>query len=355
MNRQRVVSSRMLRTNWIVVGCLFSTLAGAVMVSCKQIDSRVSTAGDAGNGQGASIETLTAKENTSLKTNLVSGGVGDGFCPVPQGTVLIVESLKHEGIDHWRLFDLVEVRLPTGEIGKVQRSLNEDVKPETRIPSELVSSAPAATPVAGSSPSPVGDPKATPAATSNGNVPTPAQLLNCNMLNAESFLVVSRHFDRLLGASAQQRRPGASAGASESAAIDDGAFVWPTRGRNIRNDSGGSGYFGAPRASGRGHQGIDIVAAVGEPVYASRAGTIVDPAFEYSYGNVVDVKHEEGYSSRYAHLTSFSYSHGSYVEKGAKIASSGRSGNASGYGITPHLHFEIRQYGRLLNPSKILP
>jgi murein DD-endopeptidase MepM/ murein hydrolase activator NlpD len=335
----------------IGAGSAFFSLVAVLLVSCKPLDAKVSTAADTASGQAASIETLTAKANTVLKASFFAGTSGEVSCPIPQGTVLIVESLKHEGIDHWRLFDLMEVRLPTGEVAKVKRSLNEDSNQETKGAVEPTSASATQASV------PTAIPTALPTTlpTASETTKTPAQLLNCSMLNNDNFLVVARDFNRLLSKAALQRRPDAASGSSEAVAVDDGVFSWPTKGRTIRNDSGGSGYFGAPRGSGRGHQGIDIVAGVGEPIYASRAGTIVDPSFEYSYGNVVDVKHEEGYLSRYAHLTAFSYSHGAYVEKGTKIASSGRSGNAAGYGITPHLHFEIRQYGRLLNPSRMLP
>jgi murein DD-endopeptidase MepM/ murein hydrolase activator NlpD len=184
---------------------------------------------------------------------------------------------------------------------------------------------------------------------------TPSELLNCALLDGESFLVFSPHFSRKSVVDGKATKTSSSSQASPGNAKDDFQWQWPTRGRTIRNDSGGSGSFNAPRASGRGHQGIDIVAAVGEPVLAARAGTIVDPAWEGSYGKVVDLQHAGGYLSRYAHLSSFSYSHGSYVEKGARIAAAGRTGNASGYGITPHLHFEIRRGGRLLNPKSVLP
>lgn len=270
------------------------------------------------------LELLTAKQNTVLKTNLLqSGSQAEGTtCPIPAGTVLTLDAIKPEGIDHWRVFRLTSVKLPTGEVG--QRS----VSPEPALVTTTSADAPK----------------------------TPAQLLNCALLEAESFLVFSPHFTRQI--STVQRVVKKSSNETAAGTLppsDDGAWMWPTRSKRIRNDSGGSGYFNAPRASGRGHQGIDIVAAVGEPVMAARAGTIVDPAWEGAYGKVMDLKHQDGYLSRYAHLSAFSYSHGTFVEKGARIAAAGRTGNASGYGITPHLHFEIRRSDRLMNPLSLLP
>jgi murein DD-endopeptidase MepM/ murein hydrolase activator NlpD len=275
------------------------------------------------------VETLTAVENSSLKTSLLqSEGLGVGeVCPIPQGTTLLAEAIKAEGIKHWRVFQIFEVKLPNGETGRRKRESNEtDMPPQ----------------------GPSADTTATP------ETKTPAQLLGCELLNGESLLVYAPHFNRMLRSNSPQI-PSAGTSTGEVDADDQGGFIWPTRGRKIRSDSGGDGYFGAPRGWGRSHQGLDIVAGVGEPIYAARSGTIIDPAYEASYGRVLDVKHQDGYMSRYAHLNSFNYSHGAYVAKGERIAASGRSGNAAGSGIIPHLHFEIRRYGRLMNPAKLLP
>jgi murein DD-endopeptidase MepM/ murein hydrolase activator NlpD len=337
------VATRGLGLGVLSLSCL--TLAFVMMQSCKQqppVLAENMTVDDKQSDTG--VETLTAVQNTTLKSSLLqSAGLGAGaVCPIPQGTTIHAEAIKAEGIDHWRVFQIFEVKLPNGETGRRSRESNESDS-QTQSPQEAGAPVAAATPVA--------TPSATP--TSTAALKNPAQLLGCELLNGESLLVFAPHFNRLL----RTKSPvipsvGTSSGEIDSDNQSD--FVWPTRGRKIRSDSGGAGYFGAPRVRGS-HQGLDIVAAVGEPIYASRAGTIIDPAYEASYGRVLDVKHQGGYLSRYAHLNSFNYSHGAYVEKGQRIAVSGRSGNASGSGITPHLHFEIRLYGRLMNPSKLLP
>lgn len=320
----------------LVSALILAATSAGLLTSCKQMTQATSSATSVDSDAQGDLEILTALQNTSLKTTLFQAdGLGNGaVCPIPQGTILTADSIKPEGIGHWRVSTLMEVKLPSGEVGRAAR--NSDETPSTGT-QETTSTSPAATAI----PAPQSAEK------------TPAQLLGCEMLNAESFLVYGSHFKRnkILAPS----NTTAASDGRETDASDNGAFVWPTKGKKIRNDSGGAGYFNAPRASGRGHQGIDIVAAVGEAIYATRAGIIIDPAYEYSYGRVMDVKHSQAYSSRYAHLNSFTYSHGVFVEKGAKIATSGRSGNASGYGITPHLHFEVRQYGRLLNPMNVLP
>lgn len=298
----------------------------------------------------ATLEVLTSNQSTVLKRFMADSAVlsADERCPVPEGTILMADSIRHEGVNHWRVFNLRELKLPSGEVAQRVRTSNEfpvassslDVETEkkTDSPSEPALQS---TPI------------------NQGELKNPAQLLNCVLLESDSFLVFSPHFSRQVKSEVSQSRGNEGdleqgEGGGPSASVDF-VWQWPTKGRTIRNDSGGSGYFNAPRASGRGHQGIDIVAAVGEPVMATRSGTIIDPNWEGSYGKVVDVRHEGDYLSRYAHLSSFTYSHGTYVQKGDRIAAAGRTGNASGYGITPHLHFEIRRSGRIMNPKALLP
>lgn len=301
------------------------TPALAVLAACKQVSRDSSAVSSLGEPALQVLELLTANENTTLKSSLMqSSTLGtEQVCPIPQGTVLTAGSIKPEGIDHWRVFKITQVKLPNGEVGRLDSA---------GVASDQQSGGAAQTPAE--------------------TVKTPAELLSCELLNSDSLLVFSPHFSRQKEQRTQSPSPDQ---VRETDGSDDGSYAWPTRGRKIRNDSGGSGHFNAPRASGRGHQGIDIVAAVGEPIFATRSGSIVDPSYEYSYGKVLDVNHGDGYSSRYAHLTSFSFSHGAYVEKGDKIAAAGRTGNASGPSITPHLHFEIRRNGSVVNPLSKLP
>lgn len=290
--------------------------------------------------QDATFEILAAQQNTTLKKFMFDATVAtsDERCPIPQGTTLTVDAIKPEGIQHWRVYSLSEIKLPSGEVARRVRVSNESAEASGSFSTQ---------PEATATESPEVEPQP------QQKSKTPAELLNCPLLESESFLVYAPHFSRQLKSiSGEEGRPPSS---NSSGSSSDFGWQWPTRGRTIRNDSGGSGYFNAPRASGRGHQGIDIVSAVGEAVHAARAGTIIDPSWEGAYGKVVDVRHGDDYLSRYAHLSSFSYSHGTYVEKGARIAASGRTGNASGYGITPHLHFEIRRGGRVINPRSLLP
>jgi len=97
----------------------------------------------------------------------------------------------------------------------------------------------------------------------------------------------------------------------------------------------------------RTHEGLDIIADVGTPVYASGDGTV-----EYAthsgggYGNAVLINHGYGYQSLCAHLSKILVKEGQRVKRGTLIALSGRTGLVSG----PHLHYEIRYRGVKKNP-----
>jgi murein DD-endopeptidase MepM/ murein hydrolase activator NlpD len=73
-------------------------------------------------------------------------------------------------------------------------------------------------------------------------------------------------------------------------------------------------------------------------------------AFVAEYGNIVDIDHDNGLTSRYAHLSKSMVRVGDVVMKGQNIALVGATGRATG----PHLHFEVREKGIPLNPNKFL-
>ena len=120
-------------------------------------------------------------------------------------------------------------------------------------------------------------------------------------------------------------------------------FVWPAQGLL-------SSAFGW--RWGRLHQGIDIAAPVGTPIWAAASG-VVDYAGWNSggYGNMVDILHSNGTITRYAHLSAIYVKQGQPVSQSQVIAAMGNTGNSTG----PHLHFEIRPNGRTaINPMTFL-
>lgn len=99
------------------------------------------------------------------------------------------------------------------------------------------------------------------------------------------------------------------------------------------------------------HNGLDLIAPQGDPVLAVADGTVT--AVETSrkgQGNVVEITHEGGYVTRYAHLSDIKVSRGQRVQRGRRIASVGISGNS----FAPHLHFELLKDGEYLDPSAFL-
>ena len=96
------------------------------------------------------------------------------------------------------------------------------------------------------------------------------------------------------------------------------------------------------------HEGIDLRAEEGVPVFAVSEGTVTAVAYHESYGNFLDIKHHDGFSSRYAHLELVFVRQGQRVDFGQKIAHSGNSGRTT----RPHLHFELRNDGAAVDPEE---
>ena len=119
-------------------------------------------------------------------------------------------------------------------------------------------------------------------------------------------------------------------------------FIWPVEGRINQ---------GFEETENRRHQGIDISSAVGTPIKASNAGSVI-----YSnntikgYGNLVILRHSEELVTVYAHNQMNLVEEGAWVEKGEVIGKVGQTGRTSG----PHLHFEIRKSNKAIDPLLFL-
>jgi murein DD-endopeptidase MepM/ murein hydrolase activator NlpD len=98
------------------------------------------------------------------------------------------------------------------------------------------------------------------------------------------------------------------------------------------------------------HTGVDIIASPGTSVMAAAGGVVSTVAFVPEYGNIVEVDHDNGLTSRYAHLSKSLVKVGDVVMKGQIVARVGATGRVTG----PHLHFEVREKGIPLNPNKFL-
>ena len=109
--------------------------------------------------------------------------------------------------------------------------------------------------------------------------------------------------------------------------------------------------FGERITNPHGHSGIDFAVPLGTPVLAADDGTVLEiRCLKFGYGMYVLIRHLDGTESLYAHLSAILVSAGQQVTTGTRIGLSGSSGNSTG----PHLHFELRQYGKAIDPEPLL-
>jgi murein DD-endopeptidase MepM/ murein hydrolase activator NlpD len=96
----------------------------------------------------------------------------------------------------------------------------------------------------------------------------------------------------------------------------------------------------------RQHQGIDLAAPTGTPVYATADGIVSRADWYSSYGLYISVEHGASMQTRYAHLSRLAVAAGDSVKKGDLIGYVGSTGRSTG----PHLHYEVRVEGLAVNP-----
>ncbi len=115
-----------------------------------------------------------------------------------------------------------------------------------------------------------------------------------------------------------------------------------------------SSYFGMrtdPFTGRRAHHaGIDFAGKLGSDVVAVAAGVVTYAGKRSGYGNLVEINHGKGYSTRYGHNQEILVEVGQTVKKGQVIAHMGSTGRSTG----PHVHFEVLYNGRQVNPIKYI-
>lgn len=122
-----------------------------------------------------------------------------------------------------------------------------------------------------------------------------------------------------------------------------GRFQWPVRGKVVSS-------FGAKKG-GYHNDGINILADRGSAVMAAENGVVVYAGNELrGFGNLLLIKHADGYVTAYAHNDSILVKKGDKVRKGGKIATVGSTGSVT----TPQLHFEVRKGRQARDPKKYL-
>lgn len=103
---------------------------------------------------------------------------------------------------------------------------------------------------------------------------------------------------------------------------------------------------GFGRRWGRLHAGTDFAGAYGSPIYATADGVVVHAGWESGYGRLVEIRHDFGLRTRYAHLSDIDVKVGQRVSRGDHIGDMGNSGNSTG----THLHYEVRVGDTPVNP-----
>jgi murein DD-endopeptidase MepM/ murein hydrolase activator NlpD len=140
-----------------------------------------------------------------------------------------------------------------------------------------------------------------------------------------------------LAAAIREAQSQAAASSTGSGTPSASGFIWPVTGTVVSG-------FGI--RWGRMHEGIDITASTGTPIWAAAAGTVIWSSWRGGYGNCVVVDHGNGLATLYAHASAILVSVGQRVTQGQTIALVGSTGNSSG----PHLHFEVRVNGSAVDP-----
>lgn len=131
-------------------------------------------------------------------------------------------------------------------------------------------------------------------------------------------------------------------------AISTEGYIWPTAG-GVASGYGQRlhpvlGYY-------RLHSGLDIGGAMGQPIFASKEGTVILAGWNGGYGNTVVIDHGGGITTLYAHQSALNVSVGQSVSRGDIVGQVGSTGLSTG----PHLHFEVRVNGTAIDPLPFMP
>ncbi|MBR2088737.1 MAG: M23 family metallopeptidase [Oscillospiraceae bacterium] len=128
-------------------------------------------------------------------------------------------------------------------------------------------------------------------------------------------------------------------------------FCKPVEGDVLQPFSGGALVKSATTGVWQTHNGVDLAAALGDPVKAAAGGVVTQVSEDALWGITVTIDHKNGYLTRYCNLgTDLSVSEGDSVEAGFIIGAVGKTADAESVGET-HLHFEVLKDGKYLDPE----
>jgi murein DD-endopeptidase MepM/ murein hydrolase activator NlpD len=142
--------------------------------------------------------------------------------------------------------------------------------------------------------------------------------------------------------------PGADFSPTERSFFLNRGFYFPLK--NYRLTSGFGPRISPITGTLKFHPGLDLAAPLGTEIYAVREGVVVDQGRNAVYGNYIIIRHEDNWASLYGHLQQIHTSLHMRVQSGSVIGRVGSTGLSTG----PHLHFELRQFGKAQDPSKYL-
>ncbi len=169
--------------------------------------------------------------------------------------------------------------------------------------------------------------------------PKPSALTSPRATFAALHSLLSGLRDRLNSMNVEMARRKALAEATPS--------IWPARGWLTGTFGGRADPFTDEPGF---HEGIDIASAKGDPVYATADGVVETAAYAGDYGNMIEIRHGFGLSTRYGHLSGYAVKAGDTVTRGQVIGYVGATGRATG----AHVHYEILANGKPIDPLRLL-
>ena len=275
---------------------------------------------------------------------LLAVGVGAGAALVAVGSIFSIYTLTHAYLHEEETAQLREANRIQQEqirqIAKKASALGQEVDAIQRTEDglrALVGAPPAETDSA------VQEGDAAPAPTGGAPHALTTDEVGEALTMLEERTAVRRTSIGQLAAMMQKDVPGASSflGGDTPVTTPTG---WPT-------DGFISSGYGLRWNGAEFHQGIDIAAEMGTPIVATADGVVTIAGWNAGgYGNMVDIDHGSGVSTRYGHASAVVVTPGQRVRRGQIIAYVGSTGHSTG----PHLHYEVRLSGQPVNPSSYL-
>ena len=126
-------------------------------------------------------------------------------------------------------------------------------------------------------------------------------------------------------------------------------FAEPVKGFAVNSNYGTRHLAGEPAP--RAHKGVDFAAPRGTGVFVAAEGTVLRTGYQPTgFGNFVEVRHPNGMTTLYAHLSRIDVRSGQDLYSGERVGLVGTTGYSTG----PHLHFEVKRNGAHVDPSRVM-